>query len=205
VLGISYDVLPKVTRELDADGRWRLTGGLSIAETQPRSSGSQLTALSSAWRGRRRFSAAFSSRGRAPAAARSMAVRSRAPLYLNYTNYTCGPLAKQSEPGDAAVYARLRGFLNADAAPLWPNATGPGGFKYDLLYADAGLRGEDRLKAQSTVLACQYRSDRALRHRRGRHRLRPPSTVEPQRQINRCAVLPLDSNRHEPPTWASRE
>lgn len=68
-----------------------------------------------------------------------------APRYLNYT---CGPLAKQAAPGDDAVYARLRDFLSADAAPLWPNAVDEAGFKYDLLYADPSLRGEDRLKAQ---------------------------------------------------------
>lgn len=151
VLGISYDVLPEVTRELAIDARWQaMIGGLDTADTQaaqlwfaadraelgmdatPEIFGSYFEP----WSSLVDFSHLLP---------REAWPAGDAPRYLNYT---CGPLDKQAEPGDDAVYVRLRDFLNAHAAPLWPNAAGASGFKYDLLYADPALRGEDRLKAQ---------------------------------------------------------
>ena len=151
VLGISYDVLPEVTRELATDPRWRaMIGGLDTADTQAAQLwfaadraelGMDATpeifgGYFEPWSSLVDFSHLLP-REAWPSGA--------APRYLNYT---CGPLAKQAEPGNDAVYIRLRDFLNADAAPLWPNAVGAAGFKYDLLYADPALSGEDRLKAQ---------------------------------------------------------
>ena len=151
VLGISYDVLPEVTRELATDARWRaMIGGLDTADTQAAQLwfaadraelGMDATpeifgGYFEPWSSLVDFSHLLP---------REAWPAGDAPRYLNYT---CGPLAKQAELGDDAVYVRLRDFLNADAAPLWPNAVGGAGFKYDLLYADPALRGEDRLKAQ---------------------------------------------------------
>ena len=151
VLGISYDVLPEVTHELAADARWlTMTGGLNTADTQAAQLwfaadraelGMDATpeifgGYFEPWSSLVDFSHLLP---------REAWPAGHAPRYLNYT---CGPLAKQAEPGDDAVYVRLRDFLNAHAAPLWPNAAGPAGFKYDLLYADPALHGEDRLKAQ---------------------------------------------------------
>lgn len=151
VLGISYDVLPDVTRELAADPRWKaMTGGLNSADTQAAQlwfatdrAGLGMDATPEIFGGY--FEPWSSLVDFSHLLPREAWPAGRAPRYLNYT---CGPLAKQAEPGDDAVYVRLRDFLNAHAAPLWPNTAGPGGFKYDFLYADPALRGEDRLKAQ---------------------------------------------------------
>ncbi|TWB87151.1 putative NAD(P)-binding protein [Bradyrhizobium macuxiense] len=151
VLGISYDVLPDVTHELSTDPRWKaMIGGLDSADTQAAqlwfaADRAQLGMDATPeifggyfepWSSLVDFSHLLP---------REAWPAGNAPRYLNYT---CGPLAKQTAPGDDAVYARLRDFLSADAAPLWPNAVDEAGFKYDLLYADPSLRGEDRLKAQ---------------------------------------------------------
>lgn len=151
VLGISYDVLPDVTRELAADASWKaMIGGLNSADTQAAQlwfttdrAGLGMDATPEIFGGY--FEPWSSLVDFSHLLPREVWPAGQAPRYLNYT---CGPLAKQAAPGDDAVYVRLRDFLNAHAAPLWPNAAGPSGFKYDYLYADPALRGEDRLKAQ---------------------------------------------------------
>jgi uncharacterized protein with NAD-binding domain and iron-sulfur cluster len=151
VLGISYDVLPLVTQPLCADAKWRaMLGGLNTADTQA----AQL------WFARDRAGLGMDPRPEIFGAyvepwssltdfshllGREDWPAGNAPLYLNYT---CGPLAKSADPSDAAVYRRLRDFVQHNAAPLWPNTAGPAGFDYDYLYADPGITGEDRLKAQ---------------------------------------------------------
>lgn len=151
VLGISYDILPDVTHELGTNPRWKaMIGGLDSADTQAAqlwfaADRAQLGMDATPeifggyfepWSSLVDFSHLLP---------REAWPAGNAPRYLNYT---CGPLAKQATPGDDAVYVRLRDFLNTRAAPLWPNAVDEAGFKYDLLYADPALSGEDRLKAQ---------------------------------------------------------
>jgi hypothetical protein len=151
VLGISYDVLPYVSAELCADPKWQaMIQGLDTADTQAAQlwfaeSRAQLGMTGAPeifggyvepWSSLTDFSHLLP-RESWPASA--------APVYLNYT---CGPLAKSATPGDSAVYARLRDFLQQSSGPLWPGAVGPNGFNYDVLYAPAGTNGEARLQAQ---------------------------------------------------------
>ncbi len=150
VLGISYDVLPSVSAELCANVKWKaMIQGLDTADTQaaqlwfaedraelgmtgpPEIFGGYVEP----WSSLTDFSHLLP---------RESWPANDAPAYLNYT---CGPLAKSAAPGDDAVYARLRDFLQRDTGPLWPSTVGNGGFDYGALYAP-GAVGEARLQAQ---------------------------------------------------------
>lgn len=76
-----------------------------------------------------------------------------ANVNVNYLNYTCNAMpsdagATQQEANDY-VFANLRAYLEANFAPLWPDAASQsGGFRWDLLWAEGDAEGADRLKSQ---------------------------------------------------------
>ena len=150
VLGISYDVLPSVSAELGANAKWKaMIQGLDTADTQAAQLWFAEDRAELGMTGPPEIFGGFvepwsSLTDFSHLLPRESWPQDDAPAYLNYT---CGPLAKSAAPGDDAVYARLRDFLQQDAGTLWPTTVENGGFDYDALYAP-GAAGEARLQAQ---------------------------------------------------------
>ena len=151
VLGISYDVLPSVSGQLRGNGKWQaMIQGLDTADTQAAQLWFAADRTQLGMTGAPEIFGAYvepwsSLTDFSHLLPRESWPANDAPLYLNYT---CGPLAKSADPGDDAVYKRLRAFLQTDAAPLWPKSVSGTGFNYGVLHAPAGAVGEARLEAQ---------------------------------------------------------
>lgn len=95
--------------------------------------------------------------------------------------YLCSAMP-DTEPadGDATVRATLRDFLDREVGALWPGAADEDGFRWDLLWDDAGRTGPDRLDAQY-LRANLDPSDRYVQSLpgSGRHRIAPGDTGVP--------------------------
>ena len=87
--------------------------------------------------------------------------------------YLCGALPE----GEGDVRRSLARFLDDEVGALWPGSRGAGGFRWELLWDDAGRVGPDRLHGQY-VRANVDPSDRYVQSLpgSGRHRIAPGRT-----------------------------
>lgn len=92
--------------------------------------------------------------------------------------YLCGAMPDADpDTGDDVVRETLRTYLDEEVAALWPGSRDAGGFRWELLHDDSGLRGADRLHGQY-ARANLDPSDRYVQSLpgSGRHRLPPGRT-----------------------------
>lgn len=92
--------------------------------------------------------------------------------------YLCGAMADADpDTAERLVRSRLVRFLDDEVGALWPGATGPAGFRWELLWDDAGRSGPERLATQY-VRANLDPSDRYVQSLpgSGRHRIAPGGT-----------------------------
>jgi uncharacterized protein with NAD-binding domain and iron-sulfur cluster len=71
---------------------------------------------------------------------------------VKFLTYSCGVMPAtdpaDQKQADALVFSRVKGFLENDAAPIWPGAIANGSFDWSVLAAPQGTAGVQRLAAQ---------------------------------------------------------
>ncbi len=92
--------------------------------------------------------------------------------------YLCSAMPEPAVPaGVEGVRATLRDFLDSEVGALWPGAVGPDGFRWEVLWDDAGRVGQARLDGQY-LRANVDPSDRYVQSLpgSGQHRIAPGGT-----------------------------